>query len=80
MLCCCSCIEYTDCIFNNFLFFDEIEAYSIQLQQHNTICGLTKTEIWRIDLEIEVCVANRGFKRNLTQLRSRYDQRQMTDA
>ena len=35
----------------------------MQLQQHNTIYGLTK-----------ICVTDRGFKRNLTQLTGRYEQ------
>ena len=40
----------------------------IKLQQHNTLCGLTKIQ----SVEMGVCVTNRGFKRNLTQLTSRY--------
>ena len=46
----------------------QLTVYSIQLQQHNTMFGLTKT-----DVEIGVCVSDGGFKGNLAQLTGRYN-------
>ena len=43
--------------------------YSIQLQGHNAVYGLTKNR----DVEMGVSVIDRGFKRNLAQLTDRYD-------
>ena len=46
-------------------------VYSIQLQQYNTMYGVWPNENKAV--EMGVCVADRGFKRNLTQLTGRYD-------
>ena len=51
------------------IFFLLYTVYSIQLQQHNTICGLNKTQRCR-----DGSLCNKyGIEEKLTQLPGRYD-------